>query len=196
MAYNQHTWVDGELITDDKLNNMEQGIADASSGGDVSASASIDQTSSNPSVKVTRTETASGVNFDFAFAGVKGEAGDPGAAGAAGTAAGFGVLGASASQLEEGSAPTASVTASGEDTAKVFDFAFGVPKGDTGPQGSAGASVPTVVSWNLQVSGSSVTGTITFSEGDPVTVSGTYHGGSTSGVVGTAAVNQAVVGRS
>lgn len=28
--YNQKTWVNGELVTDTKLNNMEQGIADNS----------------------------------------------------------------------------------------------------------------------------------------------------------------------
>lgn len=29
MAYTKHVWVDGEIITDTKLNNMEDGIEDA-----------------------------------------------------------------------------------------------------------------------------------------------------------------------
>lgn len=35
MAYNKYTWVDGELITAEKLNHMEDGIADAGGGGEV-----------------------------------------------------------------------------------------------------------------------------------------------------------------
>lgn len=29
MAYSRHTWVDGEIITEEKLNNIEEGIAEA-----------------------------------------------------------------------------------------------------------------------------------------------------------------------
>lgn len=31
MAYTKHTWVDGEIITKEKLNNMEEGIKTAES---------------------------------------------------------------------------------------------------------------------------------------------------------------------
>ena len=55
--------------------------------------------------------------------------------GPVGPAAGFGTPSATASKLNPAAAPTVAVTASGEDTAKIFAFAFGIPqgvKGDTG----------------------------------------------------------------
>jgi hypothetical protein len=33
MSYTKHTWVDGELVTAAKMNNIENGIEEASSGG-------------------------------------------------------------------------------------------------------------------------------------------------------------------
>ena len=33
MSYTQHTWVDGETITKEKLNNIEEGINEAVEGG-------------------------------------------------------------------------------------------------------------------------------------------------------------------
>lgn len=45
---------------------------------------------------------------------------------------GFGTPIAEAVQLDAGEEPTAEVTASGPDTAKVFSFTFGIPKGDKG----------------------------------------------------------------
>lgn len=56
--------------------------------------------------------------------------------GATGAAAGFGTPTANATQLPAGSAPTATVTASGADTAKVFEFEFGIPAGEQGLQGN------------------------------------------------------------
>lgn len=35
MAYTKHTWTTGEVITAGRLNNMEDGIADAGNGGEV-----------------------------------------------------------------------------------------------------------------------------------------------------------------
>lgn len=64
--------------------------------------------------------------------GVQGEKGDRGLQGNVGEAAGFGTPTISVGTLEEGSTATASVRATGEDTAKVFSFNFGIPKGDTG----------------------------------------------------------------
>ena len=79
--------------------------------------------------------------------GPQGPAGADGAAGPAGTPAGFGTPTATATQLESDQQPTVQVSASGDDTAKVFAFSFGIPKGakgdkgdtgDIGPQGDAG----------------------------------------------------------
>lgn len=50
-----------------------------------------------------------------------------------GEAAGFGTPTASATKLAASAQPTVSVTSSGADTAKVFNFAFGIPSGDVLP---------------------------------------------------------------
>lgn len=56
----------------------------------------------------------------------------------AGEAAGFGTPTASATALASGEQPTAIVSASGENTAKVFNFQFGIPAGAQGPAGTDG----------------------------------------------------------
>lgn len=61
----------------------------------------------------------------FVYGG-KGDKGDP---------AGFGIPVATASQIGESLSPTVSVEASGLDTAKVFTFHFGIPKGHTPVKG-------------------------------------------------------------
>lgn len=55
---------------------------------------------------------------------------------------GFGTPTATATQLESGAEPTVSVTAEGPDTAKVFNFSFGIPKGDKGDTGEQGLQGP------------------------------------------------------
>lgn len=67
-----------------------------------------------------------------------GGGGGGGGQGPPGTPAGFGTPSASASGLAAGQNPTASVTATGPDTAKIFSFAFGIPAGAQGPPGSGG----------------------------------------------------------
>lgn len=74
--------------------------------------------------------------------GETGPAGADGQDGADGTPAGFGTPTATASTLAAGSAATVSVAASGADTAKVFTFTFGIPKGDKGDKGDTGATGP------------------------------------------------------
>lgn len=49
-----------------------------------------------------------------------------------GQAAGFGTPTASATPLASGEQPTVNVSASGDDTAKVFGFQFGIPAGADG----------------------------------------------------------------
>ena len=73
-------------------------------------------------------------------ANIKGPQGEQGPQG---TAAGFGTPTATATTLDAGVPATVEVTASGADTAKVFAFTFGVPKGakgDTGAKGEQGAT--------------------------------------------------------
>ena len=75
------------------------------------------------------TSTDAIYNFDIPI-GPKGDTGN---------AAGFGTPIASVTGLAVGANPTVSITSSGTDTAKIFNFAFGIPKGDTGPRGETGA---------------------------------------------------------
>ena len=63
--------------------------------------------------------------------------GSKGSKGNAGSSAGFGTPTATAASLPSGSSPTAEVTASGPDTAKIFSFAFGIPRGASGGGGGA-----------------------------------------------------------
>lgn len=72
--------------------------------------------------------------------GPKGIDGTNGMNGKDGISAGFGTPTARATLLSAGSAPTVNVTANGDDTHKVFDFAFGIPKGDKGDRGEKGAN--------------------------------------------------------
>ena len=77
--------------------------------------------------------------------GAQGATGPQGPTGPAGAAAGFGTPTASATAVAAGGNPTVTVTASGANTSKVFNFKFGIPRGDTGatgPQGPAGATGP------------------------------------------------------
>ena len=68
--------------------------------------------------------------------GDKGEQGNPGAAGPTGPAAGFGVPTVTVDNTV--GTPSATVTAEGEDTAKIFNFAFTGIKGEKGDRGEAG----------------------------------------------------------
>ena len=52
-----------------------------------------------------------------------------------GDTGGFGTPTASASTLAAGQIPTIKITPSGPDSAKIFDFKFGIPAGPTGPIG-------------------------------------------------------------
>lgn len=68
--------------------------------------------------------------------GDKGEQGDPGVAGPTGPAAGFGVPTVTVDNTV--GTPSATVTAEGEDTAKIFNFAFTGIKGEKGDRGEQG----------------------------------------------------------
>ena len=115
----------------------------------------------------TASVTASGGNtskvFAFNFGIPKGDKGDQGNPGAA---AGFGTPTASVSTLSAGSSATVSVAASGADTSKVFNFQFGIPKGDKGDTGTAaGFGTPTASATTLSA-GSSATASVTASGGN------------------------------
>ena len=62
-----------------------------------------------------------------------------GKTGPTGAAAGFGTPSVTVETLPAGSDATATVTASGDDTAKIFNFNFGIPNGTDGKAGADGA---------------------------------------------------------
>lgn len=81
----------------------------------ITATASVDNTTGTPSVEVTKTETTEAVNFDFAFTGLKGEKGDDGDTPE---------VSASAVVTDIGPTPSVSVTNVGTTEAPNFQFTF------------------------------------------------------------------------
>lgn len=149
MAYEKHTWQDGEVITKEKLNNMEDGIADvekqagpqgpAGEAAEItSVTATVDANTGTPSVTVTPGGTAQQRTFTFAFKNLKGAKGDTGAAGADGAKGDKG------------------------------------DKGDTGATGANGKDAPAITACTINVTGATISGQLTMSSGEPITISGTY----------------------
>lgn len=105
MAYDPATWQTGDVITAEKMNKLEQGVANEQVGpqgpkgetgpagatGAVGAAAgfgtptaTVDATSGTPAVTVQASGPDTAKVFAFSFTGLKGEKGDTGAQGPAG----------------------------------------------------------------------------------------------------------------
>lgn len=111
----------------------------------------VDDTTGTPSATVEASGPDTAKVFTFAFSGLKGETGPrgeqgpqgkTGTQGPQGTAAGFGE--ATASVDESTGVPDVTVSTSGPDTAKVFDFQFSGLKGQTGAAAGFGQITATV----------------------------------------------------
>ena len=117
------------------------------------ATASITGGYGTPGVTVTAGGTASARSFNFAFAnlrgatgavgpvgptGAPGQDGQDGAKGDTGAAAGFGTPTASVTTGNPGTQASVTVNATGANTAKIFDFNFTIPRGNTGAVGPIG----------------------------------------------------------
>ena len=120
----------------------------------------VDDTTGTPSATVSASGPDTAKVFTFAFSGLKGETGprgeqgpqgetgtqgpqgETGTQGPQGTAAGFGE--ATASVDESSGVPDVTVSTSGPDTAKVFDFQFSGLKGQTGAAAGFGQITATV----------------------------------------------------
>ena len=128
----------------------------------VSATASVSNTTGEPSVKVTKSGTDDEPIFDFAFDNIKGEKGEKGEQGKAFTYDDFTPEQLQALKGEKGDISNISVTATSDDTSSdtptvdvtksgtvsepVFDFAFHGLKGQKGDTGEKGADgfTPTI----------------------------------------------------
>ena len=99
MAYNPTTWTTDDTITAEKLNHLEQGVANEQVGpqgpkgetgpagaaaGFGTPTATVDDTSGTPTVTVQASGPDTAKVFAFSFTGLKGEKGDTGAQGPAG----------------------------------------------------------------------------------------------------------------
>lgn len=105
MAYTPTTWKNGDTITAEKMNHLEQGVAneqvgpqgpkgdagpagadgaDGAAAGFGTPTATVDATSGTPAVTVQASGPDTAKVFAFSFTGLKGEKGDTGAQGPAG----------------------------------------------------------------------------------------------------------------
>ena len=126
-------------IKGDKGDNGQDGVTP-----EITATATVDQTTGNATVNVTKTGTDTHPEFSFAFTGLKGERGEQGQAGAKGekgdtvATGATGATGATpditinATVDETTGTPAVDVTKSGTAENPVFDLAFSGLKGEGG----------------------------------------------------------------
>ena len=191
MAYEPKKWEKGNTIEAADLNHIEDGIAnieltpgpqgeigpegpqgpkgdtgaqgpqgekgDTGATGTAGAAATItdvtatvDANVGTPSVTVTLGGTAQARTFAFAFKNLKGATGAQGPAGADGTDGAKGDKGDTGEQGPQG------------------------PTGATGSPGAAGKDAPTIKTCEINVNGTTVSGTLTLSDDSTVPITGTY----------------------
>ena len=185
MAYEPKNWETGNIITAADMNHIEDGIANIEltpgpqgpqgEKGDTGAqgprgeqgetgatgpagtaatitdvTATVDANVGTPTVEVTMGGTAQARTFAFAFKNLKGATGAQGPAGADGTDGAKGDKGDPGEQGPQG------------------------PAGDTGSPGAAGKDAPTITACEINVSGATVSGTLTLSDQSTVPITGTY----------------------
>lgn len=127
MAYSPTTWTTGDTITAEKMNKLEQGVANEQVGpqgpkgetgpaGETGAAgaaagfgtptATVDATTGTPAVTVQASGPDTAKVFAFSFTGLKGEKGDTGAQGPAGEKGDTGAQGPAGEQGPAGATYT------------------------------------------------------------------------------------------
>ena len=134
------TSASGTSSADLKGNKGDKGDTGAAAGFGTPTVIVNAGTALRPSATVTTSGPDTAKVFNFTFNGLQGAKGDKGNVGAPGTAAGFGTPTATVDSTT--GTPSVKITTSGNDTAKVFNFAFSGLKGDTGATGATGPQGP------------------------------------------------------
>lgn len=125
-----------------------------------------------PTVNVTEEGTELDKTFNFVFSNLKGEKGDSGeqgAQGAPGTSAT--ITGATATVDNNIGIPEVTVTPEGTESARSFVFAFKNLKGEKGDTGKQGAKITSI---ELNITGTTITGTANLDDDSTVNITGTY----------------------
>ena len=190
MAYEKQTWNTGDVITADKLNHIESGIENEQVGPQGPAGPQGEAGPEGP-------QGPQGEKGETGEPGPQGPKGDTGAQGPQGEQGTAGTDGTNATITSAtatvdnttSDAPKCTVTLGGTESARTFAFAFtglkgavgaAGPKGDTGADGAkgdtgaAGADAPTITACEINISGATVSGTLTMSDETTVPITGTY----------------------